>query len=262
MDSTSSRTTLKEEPSIPKIFSQEYFKLFDLIPSVLYFLCDIRKGEILNLSYNIEVISGYSKDDFLINGLPFFLSIIHPDDYRFVLTNYLKKINLTRIAGSNKKPILTDTFILRVKHKLGYWIWIEISYIVLEYSDGGLGKTFGFVKELLETGDHGNSEVRVKNKETSHLFFSEPNYERTLMESIDSTSLFNLGVDFYGTEKVSIREKQVLQLIAHGHSSKMIAKKLSISPHTVINHRKNLIEKFHAKNTAELVLIASRRYWL
>jgi DNA-binding CsgD family transcriptional regulator len=63
-------------------------------------------------------------------------------------------------------------------------------------------------------------------------------------------------------EDISKREKEVLYLIAHGYSSKMIADKLCISIHTATTHRTNLLDKFQAKNTAELVLMASRRFWL
>jgi DNA-binding CsgD family transcriptional regulator len=62
--------------------------------------------------------------------------------------------------------------------------------------------------------------------------------------------------------KISKREREVLRLIANGHSSKMVADKLCISIHTAARHRTNLLEKFQAKNTAELVFMASRRYWL
>lgn len=52
---------------------------------------------------------------------------------------------------------------------------------------------------------------------------------------------------------VSKREKEVLQLIADGFSSKQIADRLFISNHTAITHRKNLIKKFKVKNTAQLI---------
>ena len=55
------------------------------------------------------------------------------------------------------------------------------------------------------------------------------------------------------TLNISPREKEILQLIANGFSSKEIADRLYISNHTAISHRKNLIEKFQAKNTAHLI---------
>lgn len=57
---------------------------------------------------------------------------------------------------------------------------------------------------------------------------------------------------------ISPREKQVLNLIAKGYSSKEIAHMLFISNHTAISHRKNLIEKFQVKNTAHLIHKASQ----
>ena len=52
---------------------------------------------------------------------------------------------------------------------------------------------------------------------------------------------------------LSKRETQILQLIASGFSSTEIAKKLYISNHTVISHRKKLIQKLQAKNSAHLI---------
>ena len=52
---------------------------------------------------------------------------------------------------------------------------------------------------------------------------------------------------------VTPKERQVLQLIAEGKSSKEIATHLSISFHTVESHRKNLREKFEAHNIAEVI---------
>jgi len=52
---------------------------------------------------------------------------------------------------------------------------------------------------------------------------------------------------------ISPREKEVLDLIADENSTKMIAKELFISEHTVITHRKNLMIKLNASNAAGLV---------
>ncbi len=46
------------------------------------------------------------------------------------------------------------------------------------------------------------------------------------------------------------REKEVLELIAEGMTNNVIAQKLFISPATVDTHRKNLLAKLEAKNTA------------
>ena len=58
---------------------------------------------------------------------------------------------------------------------------------------------------------------------------------------------------------LSEREREVLQLVAEGRSSKEIAELLSISPATVETHRARLMEKLDVHSTAELVLCAVRK---
>jgi DNA-binding NarL/FixJ family response regulator len=52
------------------------------------------------------------------------------------------------------------------------------------------------------------------------------------------------------------REKQVLSMIAAGQTSASIAAELYISPFTVETHRRNLMQKFDASNTATLIKMA------
>lgn len=54
------------------------------------------------------------------------------------------------------------------------------------------------------------------------------------------------------------REKEVLFLIAEGMTNHEIATKLFISTTTVDTHRKNLLSKFDAKNTATLIRMAAQ----
>lgn len=63
-------------------------------------------------------------------------------------------------------------------------------------------------------------------------------------------------------EKITSRELEVLVLIAKGYSTPDIAGQLSIAANTVESHRKKLLEKFEAKNVAELIKKASKVYWL
>ena len=55
---------------------------------------------------------------------------------------------------------------------------------------------------------------------------------------------------------ISTREKEVLGLIADGLTNQQIAAQLFISLHTVESHRKNLLIKFEANNTASLIKMA------
>ena len=57
---------------------------------------------------------------------------------------------------------------------------------------------------------------------------------------------------------ITRREKEVLELIAEGMTNNEVAQKLFISPSTVDTHRKNLLVKFEAKNTASLIRLAAQ----
>jgi len=52
---------------------------------------------------------------------------------------------------------------------------------------------------------------------------------------------------------ISERERQILMLIAWELTINEIANKLFISPHTVVSHRKSLMQKLKVKNTAGMI---------
>jgi len=52
---------------------------------------------------------------------------------------------------------------------------------------------------------------------------------------------------------ISHREKEVLKLISNELTAKEKAAKLYVINHTIISHRKNLMRKLNAKNTAGLM---------
>lgn len=56
--------------------------------------------------------------------------------------------------------------------------------------------------------------------------------------------------------RLTKREQQILKLIVNGSTNNQIADKLFISPLTVETHRRNLMKKMKANNTASLVKIA------
>ena len=60
-------------------------------------------------------------------------------------------------------------------------------------------------------------------------------------------------------DKLTPREKQILQLIAEGNSNKDIAALLNLSVNTVAVHRANLMEALGVHRTAELVVYAIRK---
>ena len=59
-------------------------------------------------------------------------------------------------------------------------------------------------------------------------------------------------------ERLTAREREVLQMLAEGHSVKEIAYRFDISPKTIESHRKNLMVKLQVDNHADLTRLAVR----
>lgn len=58
---------------------------------------------------------------------------------------------------------------------------------------------------------------------------------------------------------ITRREREILSLVADGHTNGEIAEKLFISVPTVNSHRKSPLAKFEVGNTAELIKIAVKQ---
>jgi DNA-binding NarL/FixJ family response regulator len=74
------------------------------------------------------------------------------------------------------------------------------------------------------------------------------------MEKLEKT---DKDTDVYDT--LSMREREVFQLLAEGKSIKKIANQLFISPKTVESHKYNIMEKLKTKSTVDLTKIAIRK---
>ncbi|TAL60154.1 MAG: response regulator transcription factor [Bacteroidetes bacterium] len=108
--------------------------------------------------------------------------------------------------------------------------------------------------------DAGKEELlnAIKALSAGGTYFSEE-VKSALMESMISGKKTTSGNSLI---ELSERETEVLKLIAEEYTQQQIADKLFISPHTVIFHRRKLLFKFDAKNTAGLIKAAMENGFL
>lgn len=66
----------------------------------------------------------------------------------------------------------------------------------------------------------------------------------------------DLGRDLSPLSRLSLREKEILQLVAEGHSSAAIGLRLALSPKTVETYRCRLMQKLHLHDLPSLVRFA------
>jgi DNA-binding NarL/FixJ family response regulator len=89
-----------------------------------------------------------------------------------------------------------------------------------------------------------------------HNYLS-PEVSKVVIENMKSGARGEPGGEPY--ERLTLREKEVLQLIAQGKSNKEIATLLNISVNTVAVHRAHVMETLGFHRTAELVLYAVKK---
>jgi len=87
-------------------------------------------------------------------------------------------------------------------------------------------------------------------------YFS-PGISHIVLDSLKTGSFRDDTQDPY--ERLTLREKEVLQLIAQGKSNKEIAVLLNISVNTVAVHRARVMDTLDLHRTAELVLFAVKK---
>lgn len=100
--------------------------------------------------------------------------------------------------------------------------------------------------------------VNLKKTETQNdLIDYSYNIGSPAKELIDKVKTFlSESKENETDDELTIREKEVLRLIALGYTNKTIAESLFISTHTVISHRKNITEKLGIKSIPGLTVYA------
>jgi DNA-binding NarL/FixJ family response regulator len=73
----------------------------------------------------------------------------------------------------------------------------------------------------------------------------------------ESASTADAGAPLY--ESLTDREKQVLKLVAEGHSNKEVAELLQIGVKTAMSHREHVMEKLNLKGRTELIRFALKQ---
>ncbi|MBS1665422.1 MAG: response regulator transcription factor [Bacteroidetes bacterium] len=106
--------------------------------------------------------------------------------------------------------------------------------------------------------DNGASGYILKNADKTELLaaIKEVGLGKTYMSDEASLSLKDSSSE---VTLITRREKEILKLIATGLTNAEISAQLFISIPTVNTHRKSLLEKFEAKNTAILIGKATKQ---
>ncbi|MCH6256364.1 response regulator transcription factor [Puniceicoccaceae bacterium K14] len=115
------------------------------------------------------------------------------------------------------------------------------------------------IRELLELGCHGicaKSSSATKLKEGIREVRNGSGYLCPASASLLRESHLTINGAAKRKGKLSNREREVLQAVAEGYSTKQIAEKLEVSVKTIEAHRANLMKKLDARSAVELTRYA------
>jgi DNA-binding NarL/FixJ family response regulator len=98
---------------------------------------------------------------------------------------------------------------------------------------------------------------KMEFEKAIHTIMSGESYfSNELLRQIIVTETAKIEKQESLTEKLSLREKEILQLFCEGFTVTEMAAKLFLSPKTIEAHRSTLLKKTNSKNTINLVLFA------
>ena len=126
----------------------------------------------------------------------------------------------------------------------------KIDYIVKAFQSGATGY---LVKEsaserLIQGIDH-----VLKGD-----YYMDPSVSHHVIKKLAALPSKNAVVKTSGYDALTLREQEVLVMLAEGQSSKQIADKLFISPKTAENHRSSIMRKLELHSAIDLARYAAR----
>jgi DNA-binding NarL/FixJ family response regulator len=95
--------------------------------------------------------------------------------------------------------------------------------------------------------------LAVTNILAGELYISKSASQVLMNNMFNKTVKFPESAELKQEINLTKRESEILQLISEGLSNKEIADKIFLSTRTVDTHRYNILQKFKAKNTAEML---------
>lgn len=201
---------------------------------------------LLSQDGNITVVGEARKGEELISMLP------HTDIDVLLLDIYLDGMEDTRTMDGFRICEYVHQYFPSIK-VVAHSVYDDADRVARIMNAGAMGfvsKKAGY-EELLQAIKMVHTGKKYICTETSKKLKNLNDFLEGIVDTLRGEK------DFF-----SHREKEVLELLAKGFSTKDIAKQLFITEKTVETHRKNMAKKATVKNTAELVAFASARGFL
>ena len=232
----------------PFVSPENYFST--LIPEIkkfavgphFWFIADLTKGTLATAEGMIEEITSIKKEAY-IKGIPDQLfQRTHPDDIQQMFSFSNHWVSFLMSLAPERRAHVHPTIYIRIKNKEEIYKWVMVQYADQNFDEKGeLLFVFTLVTDISFIKKDGPAMMSILDTTdaTCQHFYC-----------VDGKSLAQTGRFI---PKITLREMEVIGLLAIGYSSKQIASEMKIAIKTVDNHRQNLLKKTNSKSTGELV---------
>ncbi len=211
---------------------------FIVLGNQFFYLMDMQNYQCVMAHPNIKKILGYEQDEF--KSFKELFELVHPDDFDFVLAFSAKSIAYSREI-SNKSILSIDPYGIsfsidhRMKKADGNYIRLNRQTICVKADRKG---NMVYALAIFTDISHLNHKNYISCSWTG--------------DELGLFSIKDIQKD-YLENRFTARQIEIIKMFADGLDGKTIGKKLYISEHTVISHRKSILKKAGVSNTAELV---------
>lgn len=242
----------KIENDISLILNEEHIKMLveldNYLPISGSFFCvvNIKTKTFIHTSKNFYPATRLSKEKMRTSGVRYYASRIHPSDKNFwqLSCKELLLFSTSKLGEPIQKKHINHITNYRLKNGLGEYINIIESTTPIQFDQDNRP----IVVYSCFTVLHPKLQIDTT---TSIRYLNEyDQYESLFFKNYAAQKIIN---------KISTREKEVLQLLVSKKSSKEIGKKLHISFNTVNTHRRNILKKLNLNSTGELLSYVSNQ---
>lgn len=210
------------------------------------YLLDYTTGKYSIVSKSMQLLLGYQPSDFINEGLSLTLDKYQKDHLRlFNEEIFPDRLAILKKIPPAEHPDYIFSYNFQFQTKGGRYInLLQRNCFMKSDNEGNPLFSFGVITNV----EH----------------FKNDNPVIQVVEKVDNTTFLGAGEQllrkvYYINKENNLftrREKEILLYVAEGLTSKEISTKLYLSEHTVISHRRNMMEKCGANNATELITYA------
>lgn len=232
-----------DDPSLAKDFDRRVaeisssFQLLDKAASFFY-LFDFVQMRYLYCSEGIrDIMGGYTARDWIERGPEWVLTRVYQEDVRRLKELHKALFDFYYTLPVAEREEYKYVWDFRLVRKDGKVVWLMQQGTFIEIDPEG--------RPLLTFDTISDTTHHKKDNSMTLTMFRH-----------DENPTLKLYFPITGSGPFTKREIELINLLSHGYSSKEIAEKLFISPHTVDTHRRNMLKKSGTKDSSRLVAYA------